>query len=104
MKKVWAWLRKNWMWVLFPIGILMTVICYVVWGPRPKPPDTTTDDAANRAVDDVINAEVDKTEAIKELEKRNNERLAKMTEDQQKEYDKLKDRPIEEIASWIDKL
>ncbi len=25
LKKIWAWLKKHWMWVLFPIGLLVVV-------------------------------------------------------------------------------
>ena len=105
MTKVWAWLKKNWMWVLFPIGILMVVgLVLERFFKKDDPISTTTDKDADTAVDAVIAAGEDKDAAIAALEKRNLERLARMSKDQQKEYEEIKARPIEEVASWIDKL
>ena len=105
MSKAWAWLKKNWMWVVFPIGILMVVgLVLERFFKKDDPISSTTDADADTAVDDIIAAGEDKEAAIIALEKRNLERLANMTKDQQKEYEEIKSKPIEEVASWIDKL
>lgn len=107
MIKIWEWLKKNWKWVLFPIGILLSVLGWLLWWRRGKKDDTTsttTDAAADQAVKDTAQAQEDKEKALKELEQKHGQKLAVMTDEQRKEYDRVKQKPIEEVAAWIDRL
>jgi hypothetical protein len=105
MTKVWEWLKKNWKWVLFPIGIIGAVITWFFFR---KPGDdvgsVTPDDAADNAVNGVIRAQDDKEEAVAHLEQKHADKINKMSAEQRVEYETVKAKPIEEVASWIDKL
>jgi len=107
MTEVWAWLKKNWKWIVFPIGVLGALLGWFLWW-RGRPTDddttTTTDTAADQAVKDTQQAHDVKEAALKELEEKHGEKLATMTEEQRKEFEEVKEKPIDEVASWIDNL
>jgi predicted negative regulator of RcsB-dependent stress response len=107
MKKIWTWLKKNWKWVVFPIGVISAILGWFLWW-RSRPKDdvdsTTTDAAADQAVKDTVEAQEEKDKALEQLEEKHGEKLAAMTEEQQAEFKKVKEKPIDEVASWIDNL
>lgn len=107
MSKVWEWLKKNWKWIVFPIGVLLSVLGWFLWW-RGKPKDdnttTTTDEAADQALKDTVKAQEEKDQALKELEEKHGQKLATMSEEQRKEFEEVKKKPIEEVATWIDRL
>jgi DNA anti-recombination protein RmuC len=79
---------------------------FLWWRCRPKDDDTstTTDQAADQAVKDT-NAAIDaKDQALKELEQKHGEKLATMTEEQRKEFEEVKKKDVDEVATWIDNL
>lgn len=107
MTKVWEWVKKNWKWIVFPIGVIGAVLGWFLWWRgRPKDDDTTTttDSAADQAVKDTNQAHDDKDKALKELEEKHGEKLSTMTDEQREEFEEVKKKPIDEVASWIDNL
>jgi hypothetical protein len=107
MTKVWAWLKKHWKWILFPIGVLSALLGWFLWWRgRPKDDDTTTttDAAADQAVKDTQEAQDAKDKALKELEEKHNDKLTAMSEEQKAEFEEVKKKPVDEVASWIDNL
>ncbi len=108
MKRVWEWLKKYWKWLLFPIGIIGALIAFVA-GRNSKPvpvpdPGPDTNDAALIALHEAENANKRRDELLRKLEAENQARLQQLTADQQKEFEKLKDAPIDEVVSWFDGL
>ena len=107
MKKAWEWVKKHWKWIVFPIGILGAVLGWFLWW-RGRPQDddtsTTTDQAADQAVKDTVQAQEDKDQALKKLEEEHGEKLSTMTEEQQAEFEEVKKKDIDEVATWIDSL
>ena len=107
MSKVWDWIKKYWKWIVFPVGILGAVLGWFLWW-RSRPGDDvdsgTPDDAADKAVDDVIAAGEERDKAIEKLEQEHSDKLAKMSEEQKAEFEEVKKKPIDEVASWIDNL
>lgn len=107
MKAAWEWVKAHWKWLLFPFVAVATVIGWLLLRQAPQKPDVTsgtTDEAANKLAADLAKAEAEKLEAIKLLEEKHSEKLSVMTDEQRTEFDKVKDKPVEEIASWIDNL
>jgi glucose-6-phosphate dehydrogenase assembly protein OpcA len=77
------------------------------WRGRPTGDDntsTTTDSAADQAIKDAQEAQDAKDAALKELEEKHGEKLTAMSDEQKAEFEKVKDKPIDEVASWIDNL
>ena len=106
MARAWAWIKKNWRWLILP---LWDVSILLVWlfrgGDRPLlPVSGTTDDAADKALEAKDEAAQEYKEQVKEVNKRAEERLKTASEEQIKEYEELKDKPVEEVAKWIDSL
>lgn len=107
MAKVWEWVKRNWKWIVFPVGVIGAVLGWYLWW-RSKPKDdnttTTTDQAADQAIKDTNDAVDVKDQALKELEQQHGEKLATMTEEQREEFEEVKKKDIDEVASWIDNL
>lgn len=103
-----AWFKRNWKWVVFPVGILLLILPVLGWlmgkDPKDDDPGTTTDAAADTAVKDIFEAQDDKEDALVTLEKENKVKLSAMTTEQNAEYERIKKSPVEDVASWIDKL
>lgn len=108
MKKVWNWIKKWWKLVvgfllaLGGIGIGVAIASRDTSPSTPIPPDL--DDEADKALDRVEEADQRKEEQLAELEAKNHARLVNLSEDQQREYDEVKKRPISEVAKWIDDI
>ena len=103
---VWIWLKKNWKWLLLPFWVLSILLVWLFrGGDRPLfPTSGTTDEAAMDAIEAKDKAAAEFKARLDELAKRAEERLKTASEEQIKEYEEIKDRPIEEIAKWIDDL
>lgn len=104
---MWAWLKKNWRWVVFPVGILTAVMGWFLWWRAPQGDDetsTTTDADANKAVRDIFKAQDVKEAAIKDLEEEHVKKISSMTDEQRAEFEEVKKKPIDEVASWIDNI
>lgn len=102
---MWIWLKKYWKWILFPIGIVSLLLAWKSRDKGPELPDTgTTDEAADEAMEAYKAAAREYQEKVREVHKKAEERLKDASEEQLKEYEEIKDKPIEEIAKWIDDL
>lgn len=106
MSKVWAWLKKNWKWLILPLWILSIILVWIFrGGDKPLfPVSGTTDAAADQAVAAKDKAVEEFRARLDELAKKAEERLKNASEDQIKEYEELKDKPLDEVAKWIDSL
>lgn len=108
MSKVWSWLKKHWKWVVFPIGILSAILGWLLWWGGQKPKDDqasgTSDKAADKAVEDISKAQDVKERAVQELEEKHADKIEALSSDQQKEWEEIKKKPVDEVASWIDNL
>lgn len=108
MIRIWKWLKDHWRWVVFPIGVLGAVLGWFFWWRGKQVGDDaesgTSDEAADRAVDSIVSAGEKRDRELKELEKRHAEKLDTMTEEQTAEYNDVRKKPVEEVASWIDEL
>lgn len=106
MIKAWIWLKKNWKWLLLPFWAVSILLVWIFrGGDRPLlPVSGTTDEAADKAVEAKDKAARDFKEKLDVLAKKAEERLKSASEEQLKEYEELKDKPLEELAKWIDNL
>jgi hypothetical protein len=104
--KIWAWLKKNWKWLLLPLWIVSMVAVWLLSGGRTKffPPSGTTDEAADEAARAKDKAVKDFRARLEELHRKAEERLQNASKEQLEEYEEMKDKPIEELAKWIDSL
>ena len=69
-----------------------------------RPLSGTTDEVADKALAAQTKAARDFKDKLDELAKKAEERLKNASEEQLKEYEEIKDKPVEEIAKWIDSL
>jgi len=106
MIKAWIWLKKNWKWLLLPFWAVSILLVWVFrGGDRPLfPVSGTTDEAADKALEAKDKAAAEFRACLDALAKKAEERLQKASEEQLKEYEELKDKPLEEVAKWIDSL
>ena len=106
MSKGWAWLKKNWKWLLLPLWVTSVVLVWIFrGGDRPLFPVTgTTDDNADKALEAQQKASAEFRARLEKLHKKAEERLKNASEEQLKEYEKIKDKSLEEVAKWIDSL
>ena len=106
MIKAWAWLRKNWKWLILPLWAASIVLVWLFrGGDKPLFPVTgTTDVAADKALQAKDKATAEFRARLDELARKAEERLQKASEEQLQEYEELKDKPLDEVAKWIDSL
>lgn len=105
MLVVWRWLKKYWKWILFPIGVISIILAWLARGRELQlPASGTADEAADEAMASYRAAAREYQERVRAVHKKAEERLKNASEEQLKEYEKLKDKPAEEIAKWIDSL
>ena len=67
-------------------------------------PFVDNDDTIDTALEAKDKAIIDYKTKLNALGKKREERLQNASEAQIKEYEEIKDKPLEEIATWIDKL
>jgi hypothetical protein len=107
LKKVWAWLKRNWKWILFPVGLLMFIggiIIAVKSRDTDTPPPPDFGDEVDTLRDRITAANAERDRKLEELRQKNHERLTQLSGDQQKELEELKDKPLEEVVAWFDQL
>lgn len=106
MKKVWEWLKKNWKWLVLPLWAASIILVWLFrGGAKPLfPPSGTTDQAADAAMRAKDQAIADFRSKLEELARKAEERLRNASKEQVDEFNGLKDKPLDEVASWIDKL
>jgi flagellar biosynthesis/type III secretory pathway M-ring protein FliF/YscJ len=106
MKKVWAWLKKNWKWLIAPLWILSLVLVWLFAGDgRPLfKPSGTTDKMADELAEEKEKILAEYREKMGDLAKRVEEKLQDASKEQLEEFKEMKDKPPEEIAKWIDQF
>ena len=104
MKNAWEWLKKNWRYLVFPLWVASLILVWLLsGGRRPIMPvsgttDQVADDAA-KAKDEAIQQFRDRLDQLAKLME---ERLKNASKEQMEEFQQMKDKPIEEVAKWID--
>lgn len=98
--KILTWLKTNWKWLLFPVGILLFLIGRLT---SRKPPVVVAPElvgaaeeklkAEEEAKSKALEAEADKKRRLVEIEKEHAEALRKLTDNQKKLVEALKDDP-----------
>jgi flagellar biosynthesis/type III secretory pathway M-ring protein FliF/YscJ len=106
MTKIWAWLKKNWKWLILPLWVLSVVLVWIFRGGDKTlfPVTGTTDDDADKVDEAHQKASAEFRARLDELAKKAEERLKTASEEQIKEYETIKDKPLDEVAAWIDNL
>lgn len=93
----WEWLKKNWHWVLFPIGIALAVFGFRRKTPVVAPALVGADEVLDRedTKADLVKAQAlaDKDKQIAEITQKHDATIAKLTEEQRKEADSLQEDP-----------
>lgn len=105
MKKVWPWIREHWKWLVFPFWAASLVLVWIFRGGEVQlVPHGASDADVDKAMEAKDKAVADFRARLDELAKKAEERLKSASEEQLKEYEGLKDKPLKEIAGWIDNL
>lgn len=101
----WAWVKRHWRWILFPVGIMgfllagRQVVERFDWdGPPPPPPDD------DKTVVDIRNAMAERDILLEELKKQHAQKMHELSEQQAREFRELEGKPIDEVVAWFDKL
>lgn len=100
------WFKRNWVWLLFPIGLAGLIGSYFIGRRKPAshPADDTLDMAVDGALYQTAKAVRERDAAIDALEKQSAQKLSMLSDEQRKEYELVKEMPVSQIAEWIDKL
>jgi len=106
MAKAWAWLKTNWKWLILPLWIASVVLVWIFRGGDKAlfPTSGTTDAAADQAVAAKDKALAEFRAKLDELYKKAEAQMQDASEEQVKELEQLKDKPLDEVAAWIDNL
>jgi len=105
LKKIWEWLKKNWKWLIAPLWIVSLILVWLFFGgKKPFLPSGTTDAAADGAMKAKDEAMAQFKARLDDLVKKAGERLQKASKDQVDQFNGLKDKPLDEVAKWIDSL
>lgn len=105
--RAWPWLKKNWKWVLFPVGILLAIATAITTASlinQYAEPPRDLDEKTRKALKALRNAELVRDQKIAELEVRKVERLRELSAEQRVELEELQDKSLEEVAAWFDNL
>ena len=108
LAKVLFWLKRNWKWVLFPVGLLMFVGGILIAAKSRDtdsllPPPDFGEEGEVLAVELLV-AAAERDRQLEELLAKHHERLEELNGDQQKELEELKKKPLEEVVLWFDNL
>jgi len=104
LSKVWAWWKRWWKWVLFPIGILS----FLFVGRQVV--DALFDDeelelpAPDDTLYEIRNVLIERDEKLLELKQEHAEELQRLSTEQRKELTELEAKPLDEVVQWFDKL
>lgn len=104
--KIWGWLKMNWKWILFPVGLIMSiggVLIAIKTREQLILPEYDSEHD-QELLKTIGHAVVMKDMQLKELKRKHRLRLRKLSDDQRKELDKLNDKSTEEITKWFDNL
>lgn len=102
----WEWLKKNWHWVLFPVGILLVVLGYRRKAPVVAPALVGADEVQERedTKADAVKAQAlaDRDKKIAEVTQQHSAVIAQLTDTQRKEADSLQEDPEKLNAFLLD--
>jgi hypothetical protein len=104
--KVWAWLKANWKWLLFPIALLVFLAGWLfkkkveVIAPGSTAANVAAQKARELAEKQAKEAEAAKAKRIEELKKEHDAVIQKLTDEQKKKVDELVDDP-EELNKFL---
>ena len=105
MKKAWEWFKRNWKWFIAPLWIASLVVMWLFRGGSSKPPISgTTDVAADEAMKAKDEAMTQFRSRLDELLKKAQDRLQAASKEQLEEFNELKDKPLDDVAKWIDTI
>ena len=104
MIQLWAWIKRNWKWILFPIGALLALAGAVSRRRIGSVPPPSLARAGEEALAQVEAASKARDLKLVELQVEHHERLTRMSDEQKKELRELQDKPLEEVVAWFDKL
>lgn len=106
--RVGGWIKRYWKWIIFPfgvLGILITALASAAGRRRIStvpPPDVGR--AGEDALDTIVEADAARDAKLSQLHLENQERLRDLSEDQKKELEELKDKSLEEVVTWFDRI
>ena len=99
-----SWLKKNWKWLILPLWAISIVLMWLFKG-RSFSVNVGDDSSV---VDDVMEKRDSALQAFRrrldELARKAEKKLQDASKEQLEEYEEMKDRPLDEVAEWIDKL
>ena len=107
VSNVWQWLKRNWKWVLFPVGLIMFIGGILIAATARDTNDSPPPDFGKEGEDlarKIATAVAERDRQLEELRVKNQQRLEQLDVDQQKELEELKDKPLEEVVLWFDNL
>jgi len=102
LRKAWAWTKKYWKYLLFPVGILVGIIGMLIGkkkdlGDVVAPKEVETESERNRANEqarrEAEEAQRARDQKVKELEEQHAETLEKLTEKQKERVEELREDP-----------
>lgn len=103
-KKTWIWLKNNWYVPVTIVALVLGMFLYIASAGRANVTSRVL--RSMRKNQDKADAEIrvledEAEEKIQEAEKRYQEALEQFTEDQKKEYDRVRRRGPGAVASWL---
>jgi len=105
LKWVYYWTKRNWKWILFPIGAAVALAGYIAGRSKKVVLDVPDlGDAGETAIDATVAAGEERDRKLEELREKNQARLENLSDEQQKELEGLKDKSLEEVVTWFDKI
>jgi len=104
MKKAWEWFKRNWKWFIAPLWIASLVVMWLFRGGSKPPISGTTDVAADEAMKAKDEAMIQFRSRLDELLKKAQDRLQVASKEQLEEFNELKDKPLDDVAKWIDTI
>jgi hypothetical protein len=103
----WPWLKRNWKWVLFPVGLLLLLFggaaAVDAISDYAEPPEDLNE-KTKETLRKLRTAELEHDRKIVELEQQHKDRLRQLTTEQQSELEALQDKSLTEVAAWFDSL
>lgn len=104
LKKVWEWLKRNWKYILFPVGILLALFAYRrrpdVIAPRLLEAEEARKKAAEEAEKKIQKAREERDKRIEEIEKEHSSTVSKLTDEQRSRLEELREDP-DELNSFL---
>jgi flagellar biosynthesis/type III secretory pathway M-ring protein FliF/YscJ len=99
--KIWAWLKKYWKWLLFPVGIVIGILSVI--GRRRSPvvaPEVLEAEKARQEAEEAAQKKLDEADKIRRekvefIRREHAETLKKLTDDQRSRVEELREDPDE---------